>query len=222
MSGFFTDGYEILKGFVTPAQQALIADGLNSLALPRNRGGIRHLDKKLPVIDQLVRAEIMLCKAAGYIGGSPQVVRVMLLDKTADNNWLVTWHQDKTIAVSARVDIAGWAPWSIKDGVHHVQPSLDVLNSMVTFRIHIDPATTKNGCLNIIPRSHQHGILTQDELSRYAAEHASIACIADAGSVLVMRPHLLHSSRKASHPQQRRVIHVEYCSYLLPEGLNWA
>jgi ectoine hydroxylase-related dioxygenase (phytanoyl-CoA dioxygenase family) len=93
---------------------------------------------------------------------------------------------------------------------------------MVTFRIHIDPATIENGCLNIIPGSHTQGLLSQEDLYDYTTEHTALACVAAVGSMLVMRPHLLHASRKASHPQQRRVIHVEYCSYLLPEGLSWA
>lgn len=42
------------------------------------------------------------------LGSQPEIVRVIFFDKTPDKNWLVTWHQDKTILVNSKSDIAGW------------------------------------------------------------------------------------------------------------------
>jgi len=49
------------------------------------------------------------------------VVQAILFDKTPDANWKVAWHQDLTIPVEARIETAGFGPWSGKDGVPHVQ-----------------------------------------------------------------------------------------------------
>lgn len=65
------------------------------------------------------------------MGGEAHLVRVIFFDKTSDNNWLVSWHQDRTVSVDKRMEIPGWGPWTVKDGVHHVQPSVNILNRMV-------------------------------------------------------------------------------------------
>ncbi|TQV88682.1 phytanoyl-CoA dioxygenase family protein [Aliikangiella coralliicola] len=168
----------------------------------------------------------MLDQAAKYLVGNPCLVRVILFDKSRHNNWSVSWHQDKTIALSNKVELEGWRGWSKKEGIYHVQPPLAVLNNMVTFRLHIDPATKDNGCLRVIPGSHQHGLLQSEQINQYVLENDYLECEMNSGSVLVMRPHLIHSSAKGSYHQSslnsRRVIHVEYSSYQLPRGISWA
>ena len=62
----------------------------------------------------------------------------------------------KTIAVSDKFEKAGWGPWTLKAGVHHVQPPIEVLNNMVTFRIHLDDTNESNGCLKLIDRLDIH------------------------------------------------------------------
>ena len=139
-------------------------------------------------------------RASEYLSGNPNIVRVILFDKTPENNWLVAWHQDKTIALSGKADIEGWGPWSMKDGTHHVQPPLEVLNNMVTFRIHLDDATPDNGCLRVIRGSHKLGILSVAEISDHVAASEPVECEVKAGTAFVMRPHLLHASSKAINP----------------------
>ncbi len=161
-------------------------------------------------------------KAQEYLCGTPKFVRAILFNKTFNNNWLVTWHQDKTVAVSTKFERDGWGPWSIKDSTNHVQPPIEVLNYMITLRIHLDDIDEKNGCLKVIPKSHMLGILPQDKISEYTKKHEQVSCIGKRGSALVMRPHILHSSSKAINSAQRRVLHVEFSSYKLPEGVAWA
>lgn len=66
-----------------------------------------------------------------------------LFIKNYDVNWQVGWHQDKTIAVSNRIHVNGWKNWTKKGGLHHVQPSLNVLSKMVSLRVFIDDANKK-------------------------------------------------------------------------------
>ncbi|AQT58671.1 phytanoyl-CoA dioxygenase family protein [Cellvibrio sp. PSBB023] len=172
--------------------------------------GIRCAEQKNPAIRELVSAENTLALARHYLQAEPLLIRCILFDKTADNNWLVTWHQDKTLCISEKFEHADWHPWSIKDGVHHVQPPIAILKHMLTLRIHLDDTTTENGCLRVIPETHKQGILSSEQILRISKSEQSIDCCAAAGSVLVMKPLLLHASRKAPTPSRRRVIHIEY------------
>jgi ectoine hydroxylase-related dioxygenase (phytanoyl-CoA dioxygenase family) len=81
---------------------------------------------------------------------------------------------------------------------------------MVTFRIHLDDTSKSNGCLKLIAGSHHEGVMTHAEIQNYIKGKAVVTFSAKAGSALVMRPHLLHSSSRALSPSQRRVLHIEY------------
>jgi len=93
---------------------------------------------------------------------------------------------------------------------------------MVTFRIHLDDTNLENGCLKVHPESQKLGILTQADIQKYIETHTPVICEAKAGSALAMRPHILHASSKAITPSQRRVLHLEYSSFELPDGVEWA
>lgn len=219
---FAIDGYEILDNFIPQDSLQKIKSELDNISAHELKAGIRNADKKFSCIHQLVNSSALVSQVAYYLGSPANIVRVILFDKTPENNWLVSWHQDKTTSVSEKRDIENWGPWSLKDGVHHVQPPLDVLNQIVTFRIHIDDSTIENGCLRVIPKSHLQGILSTTQISEIAKSNEAVNCAGESGSVLVMKPHLLHSSSKATKPSQRRVVHVEYSNYTLPFNLSWA
>lgn len=65
--------------------------------------------------------------AASIIGPNSRAVRAILFDKTAETNWSLGWHQDRTICVRKRVDMAGYGPWTVKSGMQHVAPPFDLL-----------------------------------------------------------------------------------------------
>lgn len=110
----------------------------------------------------------------------------------------------------------------MKDGTYHVQPPVAVLDKMVTFRLHLDPADETNGCLKVIPGTHKYGILKQTEIDEIVKREIAIPCVVEAGDSVIMRPHLLHSSSKAKRPSHRRIVHIEYSSHVLPQGMSWA
>lgn len=216
------DGYEIISDFLPKHEVQRLQEALELILLPRTTGGVRNIDKKVPSVAALASSELMHNQAVKYLSGTPLLVRAIFFDKTHENNWLVSWHQDRTVAVSERFDLVGWGPWTIKDGTHHVQPPIDVLEQMVTFRIHLDRADATNGCLRVMPGSHAKGLLNPSQIQEYVSGHDPAYCEALAGSALVMRPHLLHASGKTSCPYRRRVLHLEYSSYVLPAGVRWA
>ena len=173
-------------------------------------------------ISRLVGDDNFLSLAQSLLDGSVSLVRALFFDKTPEKNWFVTWHQDKTVTLNKRTELAGWGQWSVKDGVHHVQPPVSVLNRMVTFRLHIDPSDEGNSCLKVIPGTHKYGILKQTEIDGIVGSKTVVPCVVEAGDAVIMRPHILHSSSKAKKPCHRRVVHIEYSSYELPNGTSWA
>ncbi len=103
------------------------------------------------------------------VGGGAFAVRATLFDKTPEANWKVPWHQDLTIAVAQRIDTPGFTAWSVKDGVYHVQPPSGILEGMLAVRIHLDDCGEDNGPLRVIPGSHRHGRLADDQIERAVA-----------------------------------------------------
>jgi ectoine hydroxylase-related dioxygenase (phytanoyl-CoA dioxygenase family) len=160
--------------------------------------------------------QIVSSIAPGLVG-----VRAILFDKTADANWTVPWHQDRSIAVQERTDAPGFGPWSIKAATVHVQPPVDVLRRMLTLRLHLDPCDRNNGPLRVIAGTH-HRMLDPHEIYELVARGPETACTTGAGGLLLMRPLLLHASSPATQPVHRRVIHLEFGPRALPSGVHWA
>ena len=106
------------------------------------------------------------------------VTRAILFDKTPDSNWKVPWHQDVAIAVAARHDEPGFGPWSVKDGVVHVQLPAEVLAGMVTVRVHLDDCAADNGPVRVLPQTHSLGKLSQDQIEHLRGKVTEVACTA--------------------------------------------
>ncbi|MEO0871606.1 MAG: phytanoyl-CoA dioxygenase [Pseudomonadota bacterium] len=84
-------------------------------------------------------------------------VRAIAFNKSPSSNWSLGWHQDRTIAVASREEQTGFAHWSIKDGVTHVEPPFEVLARMVTLRVHLDAVDDENAPLLVADGSHRFG-----------------------------------------------------------------
>ncbi|MFM8332972.1 MAG: phytanoyl-CoA dioxygenase family protein [Candidatus Methylumidiphilus sp.] len=219
---FAEHGYALLPDLLpADAAQALL-DKLAGLPLGLARGGIRRIAELLPDVAALAASPGLLAVAAGHLAGAPRLVRAIYFDKSPGHNWSVAWHQDKTVAVSERFAAAGWGPWSIKAGAWHVQPPVSVLEDMVTLRVHLDPATRANGCLKVVQGSHRAGLLAGEAMRALVRQGPVVYCESPSGGGLLMRPHILHASEKASAPLPRRLLHFEYSSYPLPAGIAWA
>ena len=133
----------------------------------------------------------------------------------------MAWHQDLTIAVRERREVAGFGPWSTKAGIPHVQPPAEVLERKVTLRIHLDRCGPDNGPLRVVPGSHRGGRLDAAAIADHRQRVAEVSCLVDRGGVVILRPLLLHASSAALRPGHRRVIHLECAAEDLPGGLEW-
>lgn len=99
--------------------------------------------------------------AAAALGPEAHPVRAILFDKTAERNWALGWHQDRTIVVKERIDRDGFGPWTVKSGLIQVEPPFYILERMVTLRVHLDAIDRSNAPLRIVPGSHSLGRLPQ-------------------------------------------------------------
>jgi ectoine hydroxylase-related dioxygenase (phytanoyl-CoA dioxygenase family) len=160
---------------------------------------------------------------APVLGPGARLVRSILFNKGEEANWQVAWHQDLAIAVTERAEVVGYSSWSIKEGVLHVQPPVQVLERMLSVRLHLDPADETNGALWVSPGSHRFGRLSASEAAATAERNGKHLCVVRAGDALLLRPLILHASRKATSVMPRRVIHLEFAAAAsLTEPLAWA
>ncbi|HEY5993738.1 MAG TPA: phytanoyl-CoA dioxygenase family protein [Gallionellaceae bacterium] len=214
-------GFAMVEEMISPAMAQMLLAELARQDMEPLSGGIRRIDKLVPEVAELAHSPHFIATAQRHLPGQPELVRAIYFDKSPDNNWFVTWHQDRTVSVSTRFEAEGWGPWSVKSGNWHVQPPLEVLQNMVTLRVHLDPATRSNGCLKVIPGSHNIGLLRADRAQEHIDQERIVYCESPAGGAVIMRPHILHSSEKALNAMPRRILHFEYSSYRLPDGIFW-
>ena len=175
-----------------------------------------------PAVAHFAHSSKLIDLLRPLLPADPQPVRAIYFNKTAEANWLVAWHQDLTIAVAKRVEVPGFTAWSVKDGIPHVQPPVELLQNMLTIRVHLDDCDETNGALRVLPGSHKSGRLSAEEIQEMRDQHPEHLCSAFAGDVMLMRPLLLHASGPSVGVRQRRVLHVEYAGFALPAGLGWS
>ena len=189
----------------------------------RKRGGIFAVHNLLgvsPEVRELADSEAVRALVEPVLGERFFPVRGILFDKIPDANWKVPWHQDVTIAVQERVEADGFGPWSMKADVLHVQPPAEVLEQMVSVRLHLDNCGEENGALRVLPGSHLHGRIPEEDIPAMR-ETPEVVCAVGVGGALLMRPLLLHASSPSRVPGHRRVVHLDFASVQLPNGMRW-
>ena len=171
--------------------------------------GARNLLRMWPSVVELAR----LCPITELLGPEAGVVRALYFDKPPGHGWALPWHKDYNIAVRTHGKIGTFSKPTTKAGVPHVEAPVELLETMVTVRVHLDDMNDQNGPLRVIPGSHRE---------RDSRPPVAIHC--RSGDVLLMRPLLTHSSAhcEAACVQHRRIVHLE-CAPTphLPDGYEW-
>ena len=209
-------GFSVVANLFAHSEVESLLAALGSLSTAGRRG---LLD--VPAVAGLAVSEKLLKLVRPHVSSVPRPVRAIYFDKSADANWLVAWHQDLTLAVRERVDVPGFGPWSVKAGVPHVQAPVELLEQMLAARIHLDDCDETNGALRVLRGTHRLGRLSSERIQQLRKEHKDVVCHASAGDVMLMRPLLLHASGKSKGMGHRRVLHIEYAGFELPDGLRW-
>jgi phytanoyl-CoA dioxygenase PhyH len=215
---FSDQGAQLFRKALTRDQLSRLERVLSSL--PRDQAGLRlrGIDGLAPFLSPM--GHVGRC-AASVLGEESRPVRAILFDKTVATNWALGWHQDRTIAVKARVAGNGFGTWSIKSGMLHVEPPFDLLSGMVTLRAHIDAVPASNAPLLIAPCSHKLGRIPEDHVREVVRRCGTVACLAEPGDVWLYATPILHASEAASSPMRRRVLQVDFAVGQLPGGLEW-
>jgi len=222
------DGYAVVPGVVDLAtvdgltrsiESARSAD--SALKHDGDLYGMRDILRAIPEVRRLAGSPELLALVEPVLGPGSFAVRGLLFDKTPAANWSVPWHQDLTIAVRERVDAPGFGPWTRKAGIPHVRPPVEVLEGMITLRVHLDDCGPDQGPLRVLPGSHRDGRLSAEATRDHLETVKAVDCLVDRGGVVMMRPLLLHASSSAVSPRRRRVVHLEYASAPLPGGVDW-
>lgn len=213
---FERDGAAHLAGAAAPFLSRLQA---LAASLPADKAGLRlHGVEGLPA---LLAADALGAAPAERLGPAARPVRAILFDKSAATNWALGWHQDRTIAVRARVDVPGYGPWSTKQGLLHVEPPFALFESMVTLRIHLDAVPADNAPLLIAPGSHRLGRVPEAAIAGAVARCGTATCLAEAGDIWIYSTPILHASAASTANAHRRVLQVDYAAAALPAGLDW-
>lgn len=218
------NGFAVISGVLNIAQVESLREivaRIEGQGVSRRQSvfAIRNL-LDAPEIKELARSSAVRALIEPVLGPDCFAARGIFFDKTPDANWKVPWHQDLSIAVREKIEAPGFGPWSDKAGAIHVQPPREVLEKMLTIRLHLDPCDAANGALRVISGSHQLGKLEAAQIALETQKTGEVAAVPSGGAMLI-RPLLLHASSPSQSPAHRRVIHLEFAATDLPAGLRW-
>lgn len=222
MSDIESLGFGIHEAIFSRTEMALFLRGLDKLNVTRTKAGARHL-LRFPIVQSIANDPRLLGIAAKHLRREPFAFRATLFAKSRNANWLVVWHQDTALPLKSRVDSGEWGPWSEKAGIVYAHAPAWALETVIALRVHLDDSTPGNGPLRVIPRTHLGGVLSDHVMQNKARRLPVVECLGAAGSVVSMRPLLIHASSKSTGSAPRRILHVEYAeSAVLAEGVELA
>lgn len=191
-------GFEI-SNVILPESSLL---KLDQLTVDPARGGRRDLLAEATVRELV---EHLLPITSVDSGSHAFAVSATIFAKQGRRNWRVTWHQDTSVAASP----PGRKVFT-KEGIPHVQPGDAVLSRLCAVRVHLDEAGERTGGLSVVPRSHTRGVIVESEIGAVVEELGQFQTNCPRGSLLLMKPLLLHSSSPTSEGTSRRVLHIVF------------
>jgi ectoine hydroxylase-related dioxygenase (phytanoyl-CoA dioxygenase family) len=140
----------------------------------------------------------------GLLPTVPSALQCTCFDKAPGRNWTVGPHQDLSLPLPGEPSKHSRGV-SRKDGAWFVQAESNVLAQLVAVRLQLDGVD--DGALEVVAGSHKLGRLDEHGLRDLAAHRPRERVAVPRGGVLVMRPLLVHSSRKLTSGHRRRVLH---------------
>lgn len=201
-------------------ESALAASRDEATSLRRKNGalyGARNLLDIFPASQTFWQKEPLVGLMTTVLGPGFGLVRGLFFDKSPESNWSLPWHQDLTIAVQGNsLRSNHFKNPTRKAGVPHVEAPREILEKMLTLRIHLDVVTPDNGPLRVLAGSHLRDAPPDKD--------KETTILAEAGDVLAMRPLLYHCSSSSNSITQfhRRVVHLEFAGCRdLPDGYAW-
>ncbi|WP_048330800.1 phytanoyl-CoA dioxygenase family protein, partial [Bizionia psychrotolerans] len=182
--------------------------------------GMREVLKKMPELQEILFNKNFK-KLVKSIDKKAFLTKAIFFDKSPTDNWYVTWHQDVPINVKKKVETEGFLSWTNKKGVVSVRPPEEISKNTFSMRIHLDETTDKNGALKVIPGSHNKHLSTE-EIKLISANSIPFVSEIASGGIQLIKPLLLHASSETTIQKRRRVLHLEFSSIELPNGLTYS
>lgn len=213
---------EAVRQTATELSQQLHVDSAEPESIRTRSGAIyaaRNVMELMPSVIDLWQTPLLLELIQNILGPDAGLVRVLYFDKPPERTWTLPWHKDLTIAIRPPgEEVQRQFKVNRKGGVPHVEAPLEVLQSMLALRLHLDEVTLENGPLKVVAGSHRTGKrLTLDD-------GPQLPIFAGRGDILAIRPLVSHSSARsaAGTTRHRRVLHFELSgTSQLPDGLEW-
>jgi hypothetical protein len=176
--------------------------------------GARDLIRDWPKCLEMLANPLLIEIVTRVLGAEAALVRVLFFDKPPERSWSLPWHRDLSIAVQDNsLPSENFTKPTRKHGVPHVVAPHDLLEKMLTLRVHLDDVTLDNGPLQVQVGSHM------------GHEEGSIRTIlCNAGDALMMRPLILHASGESTigTAHHRRILHFEFAAMpTLADGYYW-
>ena len=134
-----------------------------------------------------------ICARTYGAGAAVALFRAMFMNKPANKGTFLPWHQDRWTALDRDPQITVWTA--------------------------LDPATRENGCVQVIPKSHRHGLINPAHPSGFLSKaQAAAICTEDRivylelepGEIVLLHNYLLHASDVNRSAQSRRAFSVCY------------
>lgn len=208
------DGLSLVKGAFSPGQVG------NLSSLFETFGEMSRVESCPPELSTLLRSAGFTNLVSQLCGSDPYLVRLLTFAKSSKTNWFVPWHQDRTIAVQERSEMPGFDRWTMKNTVPHAEAPVGLLERMLTLRIHLDDTPQDGGALEVLAGTHKMGRLDHGAIADLVKETTPAICCAQTGDILLMKPLLVHRSKRTS-ATRRRVLHLEFSPDSLPPPLTW-
>ena len=162
-------GFAIEQKVLAETDCNALLSALSATSVRRSRAGARHLMGN-PAVAELAADGELIAIAKAWLGKAAVPFRATLFEKSSQTNWLIPWHQDTALPLTAQSDSPGWGAWSKKEGILYAHAPAWALERVVALRVHLDPSEADNGPLRVLPGSHTAGVLTDREvLDRVAA-----------------------------------------------------
>lgn len=204
-------GFALLHGVFSLEFIERTLKEIKRLSPHRSRAGARHVLGLSPVAN-LAGCPQLINVVREVLGADAIPFRATLFEKTLAANWLVVWHQDTALPLRERQELQGWGPWSVKEGILYAHAPSTALSQVLALRIHFDDSTSANGPLRVLPRTHELGVLSDDQIHDLSKQVTPVDCLVPKGGVVAMRPLVVHASSKSQIEMPRRVLHIEYAA----------
>jgi ectoine hydroxylase-related dioxygenase (phytanoyl-CoA dioxygenase family) len=205
------NGFAILPRILSSEKTDQLIQEIESLSPRRSRAGVRHALTLEPVAT-LARGPEMLDIAREILGSAAFPFRATLFEKSPVANWLVVWHQDTALPLKNRLEVPGWGPWSVKEGITYAHAPASALSQVLALRLSLDDSGADNGPLRVLPGTHTLGVLSDDKIHDIAGRIEPVDCTIGKGGIVAMRPLVIHASSKCTLDAPRKVLHIEYAA----------